>query len=139
MATTNFWGSSENDSNFFFYYANHSHVEPNADVLIQPIAFEQREGVNKFYACPKYYPKSFEHEDGYKESESPCFNNLGFEEANKIVDYLMKEYEEQMENGIVADLTNFTFKVKQIDVEVLQQDSEGRLYLGIINNRALNK
>ena len=44
-----------------------------------------------------------------------------------------------MENGVVADLTNFTFKVKQIDVEVLQQDSEGRLYLGIINNRALNR
>ena len=121
MATANYWGDR------FHIYCNHEHTvtDENGQEIPQPIEFVPQEGMSTFFTCPKYWEIDEEH-------------HLGFNDYQRIIDYLEKEYEKQIANGeFIVDLTDFKFSVGLIDVIVLHQDSDDELYLGITNKRAI--
>ena len=136
MATKNFW-----NDRFHFYCDNgHTITEDDGKLVKDPIEFTEQSGKSYFYACPKYFQVDEAHPLGfYADEEHQCLNNLGFNDAEKIVTHLEKKYEEQIESGIICDLTNYSFKVGQIDVNVLLHDTDDHLHLGIINHKAINR
>lgn len=136
MTTANFWGDR------FHYYCNNGHTSTDnkGEVQNEPIEFVEQHGKSFFYACPKYFEVDETHPLGFLPGyEHQCFNNLGVQDSEKILNHLMAKYEEQLESGMVSDLTNYSFKVGQIDVTVLLHDTDDQIYLGIVNNKALNK
>lgn len=134
MSTKNFWGDR------FRLFCNHQHFKTDelGNKVKDPIEFVTQEGKSLFYTCPKYWAIDEQHPLGHHEDEHQCRNNLGFQDFEKIVSFLEKEYEKQIENGeFIIDLTDFKFSIGQIDVTVLYQDSEDNLYLGIVNKRSI--
>lgn len=84
-----------------------------------------------FYSCPKYYPGA------RAEGERACKNNVSVEEVEKIVDILSEETALMMKEGNPKpDLTNYSFKMKMIDVKVLLHKDD-RIVISVKNRRAL--
>lgn len=84
-----------------------------------------------FYSCPKYYPE--EREKG----EKPCVNHVSTDDFQKILDVLSEEAENQMLFGQSASLLGLAFKIKSIDVNVVNY-SQDKITIKVVNHKAVS-
>ncbi len=92
-----------------------------------------------FYACPKYMLKDDEHPKGHEANEPACGNRLSFSAAEEIMKIFAKTVEEDLKNGIYADYKGFSFRYKNIDVQILDTDPMSEaMKVGILNRGAIS-
>lgn len=83
-----------------------------------------------FYTCPKYYP------DARDKDEIACINHVTTDDFQKILEKVSAEAEEQMVFGQSISLKGLKFKIKMIEVEVLDYTSE-KIVIKVKNKKAL--
>lgn len=94
-----------------------------------PMIFNER-GETLFYSCPKYYPENRE------PNEQACPMRMNTVDAEGILDKFSEIIEKDMAEGKDVDYTNYKFKYKMIDVEILSY-SPDKIKIKILNKRAL--
>ena len=108
-------------------YCGHGHTEPI------PMYMKDGAGMGRdsFYACPKYYPEN------RTENERACNNNLTITDYLKMVDYIDKKLTEAELNDEKLNLTNFKFKIGQVQYHVVSHSSK-KIKIAILNKKAIN-
>lgn len=92
----------------------------------KPIPMYVRESNGRqYYACSHELRKDGEHPFGFDpaKDESPCWQKLPFQTAEKIVERISTLIEEDMQNGTITDYTGYRFKVRNVEVTVIKQTS----------------
>ncbi len=84
-----------------------------------------------FYTCPKYYP------DARDKSEIACINHVTENDFEKILEHISAEAEDQMVFGQSISLKGLKFKIKMIDIEVLEYNPD-KIVIKVKNKKALN-
>ena len=87
-------------------------------------------GETLFYSCPKYYPENRTSE------EQACPMRLNTVDAEAIIGMLSDKIESDIKKGIDMNYTGYTFKYRQIEVEVLEY-SPDKIRVQILNKKAL--
>ena len=83
-----------------------------------------------FYSCPKYYPEN------RNSNEYACVNNVSTEDFEKILEKLSEEINEQMIFGTTPNLLNLKFKIKNIEITVIEHTDKS-ITIKILNKHAL--
>ena len=118
-----------------FYCINGIHEKP------VPMVFRERsdDGHDDFYACPKYMLKDDAHPDGHGPDDKACLNRLGLSDAGEIISVFNRIVDEDMQENVFADYTNFSFPYKPgIQVKVLVF-SDKEIRFGVLNRRAVKE
>lgn len=91
-----------------------------------------------FFACPRYWAKDEEHENGHEPYEEPCMNRLDYDTAQDIVEKLSQMIDEDDKDGIVTDYKNCVIHVKGIEAKVIRY-TDKEIRIGILNRRVFAK
>ncbi len=83
-----------------------------------------------FYACPKYYPEN------RQKGEIACVNHVSTDDFQRILDVLSEEVDKNLMFGQSSYLVGFSFKVKTIDVKVVEQTDE-KIVVSVLNHKAV--
>ncbi len=105
------------------FYCSYRHKEPVKMEIIQGPS-------SPFYACPKYYPQNRE------EGEPACPMRMNFVDAEGVLNKLSEIIDNDENNDIYKDYTNYEFDYKTIHIKVLKY-KEGQIDLDIFNRKAM--
>lgn len=105
------------------FYCGHGHEIPVEMIF--------KNGTTLFYSCPRYYVDNIN-----RPGERSCTNRLSFDDAEQIILKISDKILEYENRGEKADITNYSFKYRNIEVKVLKY-TEMEMRVQILNKTSV--